>query len=194
MGSSMLLHGRGWRACYHGEPLAYGVAPASAAQYHVQRLRWGQGAMQMLRKMNPLFLEGLSWQQRLSYFSSVIVYIDGVQRLIFYLAPVFFFLFGVLPVHVPNRELLLRLVPYLLLTITSFELLSRGTGYILISERYNMTRFWTYIRATSGYFARKPLRFHVPPKGTGDMPFATYAPQLAIPFLPATALSSSLVS
>ncbi|HEX9484914.1 MAG TPA: glycosyltransferase [Gemmatimonadaceae bacterium] len=194
METSMLLHARGWRSCYHGETLAYGLAPASAAQYHVQRLRWGQGAMQMLRKMNPLFLEGLSWQQRLSYFSSVIVYIDGVQRLIFYLAPVFFFLFGVLPVHVPNRELLLRLVPYLLLTITSFELLSRGTGYILISERYNMTRFWTYIRATSGYFARKPLRFNVTPKGTGDVPFATYAPQLAIAVLSASAFAWALVA
>lgn len=194
METSMLLHARGWKSCYHGETLAYGLAPASAAQYHVQRLRWGQGSMQILRKMNPLFLSGLSWQQRLSYFSSVIVYIDGIQRLIFYLAPVCFFLFGVLPVKVPNHELLLRLVPYLLLTISSFELLARGTGYILISERYNMTRFWTYVMATSGYFARKPLQFNVTPKGAGDVPFATYAPQLAIAALSAGAFAWALVA
>ena len=55
---------RGWKSLYHGETLAYGLAPASAAQYHVQRLRWGQGSMQILRKMNPLFQKGLNWKQR----------------------------------------------------------------------------------------------------------------------------------
>jgi len=177
METSMLLHAAGWTSYYHGETLAYGLAPASAAQYHVQRLRWGQGSMQILRKMNPLFVKGLSVKQKIAYFSSVIVYIDGIQRLIFYIAPVMFFLFGTLPVQVDNDELLVRLIPYLILTIGSFELMSRGTGYMLITERYNMTRFWTYVLATSGYFARKPLKFNVTPKGAGDVPFKTYAPQ-----------------
>ena len=180
METSMLLHARGWSSVYHGETLAYGLAPASAGQYHVQRLRWGQGSMQMLRKMNPLFVKGLTWRQRISYFSSVIVYLDGIQRLIFYIAPVMYFAFGMLPVQVDNGELLVRLVPYMLLMIGSFELLSRGTGYVLISERYNMTRFFTYIMAASGYFARKPLKFNVTPKGAGDVPFKTYAPQVIL--------------
>ena len=194
METSMLLHARGWKSFYHGETLAYGLAPASAAQYHVQRLRWGQGSMQMLRKMNPLFMKGLSWQQRVSYFSSVIVYVDGIQRLIFYLAPVLFFLFGILPVKVENSQLLIRLVPYMLLTIGSFELLSRGTGYILISERYNMTRFWTYVMATSGYFAKKPLKFNVTPKGAGDVPFKTYAPQFYLALLSIVAFVWALIA
>ena len=194
METSMMLHARGWKSFYHGETLAYGLAPASAAQYHVQRLRWGQGSMQILRKMNPLLVKGLTWQQRLSYFSSVIVYMDGMQRLIFYIAPVLYFLFGILPVQVDNHALLIRLVPYMLLTIVSFELLSRGTGYILISERYNMTRFWTYILATSGYFARKPLKFNVTPKGAGDVPFKTYAPQLFLAIISITALLWALIA
>ena len=56
METSMMLHARGWTSYYHGETLAYGLEPASAAQYHVQRLRWGQGSMQILRKMNPLLV------------------------------------------------------------------------------------------------------------------------------------------
>ena len=194
METSMLLHAAGWKSLYHGETLAYGLAPASAAQYHVQRLRWGQGSMQILRKMNPLFQKGLTWKQKLAYFSSVIVYIDGIQRLIFYIAPVLFFLFGVLPVQVDNRELLIRLIPYLVFTIGSFELMSRGTGYILISERYNMTRFWTYVLATSGYFARKPLKFNVTPKGVGDVPFKTYAPQAILAGVSIFALLWALVA
>jgi cellulose synthase (UDP-forming) len=178
METSIVLHGRGWRSVYHGETLAYGLAPSSAFAYHVQRLRWGQGSMQILRKLNPLFYPGLTVPQRLAYLSSTATYLDGIQKLIFYLAPVVFFLTGWLPVNVTNAQLVTRLIPYVLLTIISFEMLSRGTGWILISERYNMAKFWTYIRACSGFFAKKPLKFNVTPKGTGDVPFETYAPQL----------------
>lgn len=183
METSIVLHSRGWRSVYHGETLAYGLAPASAGQYHVQRLRWGQGSMQILRKMNPLFYRGLTWKQRLQYFASVASYFDGLQKLVFYLAPLVFLYTGALPVRVSDRDLMIRLVPYILLTITSFELLSRGTGWILISERYNMTKFFTYILATSALFTRKPLKFKVTPKGEGDVPWRTYAPQLAIAVL-----------
>ena len=194
METSMILHAAGWTSLYHGETLAYGLAPASAAQYHVQRLRWGQGSMQILRKINPLFQKGLTWRQKIAYFSSVIVYVDGIQRLIFYIAPVLFFLFGTLPVKVDNHALLVRLVPYMLLTVGSFELLARGTGYILISERYNMTRFWTYIMASYGFFTNKKLKFNVTPKGAGDVPFNTYAPQFFLAALSLAAFVWALVA
>jgi len=178
METSIVLHGLGWRSVYHGETLAYGLAPSSALAYHVQRLRWGQGSMQILRKLNPLFYPGLTIPQRLAYLTSTATYLDGIQKLIFYLAPVVFFVTGWLPVNVTNAQLITRLVPYVLLTIISFEMLSRGTGWILISERYNMAKFWTYIRACGGFFANKPLKFNVTPKGMGEVPFETYAPQL----------------
>jgi cellulose synthase (UDP-forming) len=183
METSLVLHSKGWESYYHGETLAYGLAPANATQYHVQRLRWGQGTMQIMRKMNPLRMPGLTWKQRISYFSALIVYLDAIQRLVFYLAPIFFFLTGWLPVSADNREFLWRLVPFMLLRITAFELLARGTGYMLIAERYNMTRFWTYLRAIGGFFTTKPLRFNVTPKGAGDVPFKTYAPQFYLVLL-----------
>ncbi|HEY0527901.1 MAG TPA: cellulose synthase catalytic subunit, partial [Gemmatimonadaceae bacterium] len=77
METSIVLHARGWKSAYHGETLAYGLAPSSAFAYHVQRLRWGQGSMQILRKFNPLIYPGLSVPQRLAYFASTSTYIDG---------------------------------------------------------------------------------------------------------------------
>jgi cellulose synthase (UDP-forming) len=194
METSLKLHSQGWTSYYHGETLAYGLAPANATQYHVQRLRWGQGTMQIMRKMNPLFMPGLTWRQRVAYFSALIIYIDSVQRLVFYLAPVMFFLTGMLPVSVSNHDFLVRLVPFMILRIGAFELLARGTGYLLISERYNMTRFWTYVMAISGYFAKKPLKFNVTPKGAGDVPFKTYAPQLYLSVLSIGAIAWALVA
>ena len=183
METSIVLHAQGWKSVYYGETLAYGLAPASAGQYHVQRLRWGQGSMQILRKINPLRYPGLTLMQRIQYFASTFGYLDGLQKLIFYLSPIVYFLFGALPVRVTDQQLLIRLVPFMLLTITSFELLSRGTGWILISERYNMTKFFTYILAITGYFTKRPLKFQVTPKGQGDVPFNTYAPQLTLAVL-----------
>ncbi len=194
METSLVLHSRGWQSYYHGETLAYGLAPANATQYHVQRLRWGQGTMQIMRKMNPLFIPGLTWRQRLSYFSALMIYIDAVQRLVFYLAPVVFFLTGWLPVAVSNSAFLVRLVPFMFLRIGAFELLARGTGYLLIAERYNMTRMWTYVMALSGYFAKKPLKFNVTPKGAGDVPFRTYAPQFYLSVLSVVAFVWALIA
>ncbi len=181
METSIVLQGRGWKAMYHGETLAYGLAPSSALAYHVQRLRWGQGAMQILRKMNPLTYPGLTIAQRIQYFASATTYFDGYMKLILYTAPIIFFFTGMLPVSITNRELLIRLIPYIVFMILAFEMLSRGTGWMLISERYNMVRFWTYIRATTALFRDKPLKFQVTPKGRGGVvPFKFYAPQFAI--------------
>lgn len=188
METSLVLHARGWKSVYYGEMLAYGLAPASAGQYHVQRLRWGQGSMQILRKLNPLRYPGLNWVQRIQYVASTTVYFDGYQKLVFYLAPMLFFFTGWLPVETTDRELLTRLLPYLFLTIISFELLSRGTGWILISERYNMAKFTTYMAAVPALFTRRTLKFNVTPKGTGSVPFYTYGPQLVLFVLSLTSL------
>jgi cellulose synthase (UDP-forming) len=180
METSIALHGRGWKSRYHGETLAYGLAPASATQYHVQRLRWGTGSMQILRKLNPLRYPGLTWKQRLQYMASCVDYLDGLQKLVFIAAPLLFFFTGWLPVSADDGEFLLRLVPYMVLTLLSFEMLSRGTGWVMLSERYGMTRFFTYILALAGFFRTKPVPFVVTPKGTADVPFRTYAPQLFV--------------
>jgi cellulose synthase (UDP-forming) len=188
METSLVLHARGWKSVYYGESLAYGLAPASAGQYAVQRLRWGQGSMQVLRKYKPLRHKGLSWPQRLCYFSSTLGYLDGPVKLVLYLAPVVFFFTGILPIHVEERAFLVRFLPYLVLNLIMFELLFRGTGFLLIAERYNMAKFWIYTLALSGFFARGKLDFNVTPKGQGDVPFRTYAPQLILAILTVTSI------
>jgi cellulose synthase (UDP-forming) len=194
METSLLLHARGWKSVYYGESLAYGLAPGSAAAFHVQRLRWGQGSMQILKKFNPLTHPGLSVPQRICYFASVTSYLDGFQKLILYGAPLAFFLTGAFPIRVSNDEFLVRFVPYLILSLLMFETLARGMGYLWIAERYNMAKFWTYVRAVSGYFARGKLKFNVTPKGAGHVPFRTYAPQVVLIVATILAVVWSLVA
>lgn len=178
--TSLLLHAAGWRSAYYGESLAYGLAAGSATAFHVQHLRWGQGAMQVLRRFNPLTHPGLSMSQRVSYFGSLTAYVGGVQKLVFYSAPLVFFLTGALPIQAVDREFLVRFLPFLLLSFVLSELVSRGTANTWISERYQMAKFWTYTRAVVSVLWPRPLKFKVTPKGPGHVPFRTYAPHVVL--------------
>ncbi|MDP9349649.1 MAG: glycosyltransferase, partial [Gemmatimonadota bacterium] len=178
--TSLRLHARGWSSAFYGESLAYGLAPGSATAFHTQHLRWGQGAMQVLRKFNPLTYPGLTLSQRISYFGSLTAYVSGVQRLILYTAPLVFFFTGAFPVRAPEGEFLARFVPFLVLSFVLSELMARGTFHAWISERYGMAKFWTHTRAVASYFSRRPLRFNVTPKGPGDVPFRSYAPHVVL--------------
>jgi cellulose synthase (UDP-forming) len=180
METTIRLHQAGWKTAYHRETLAYGLAPGAAGAYHVQRMRWGQGAMQVLRKLKPLTLKGLTLPQRLAYFAGVACYFEGWQKAVFYLMPLLFFFTGVLPVAGDQSAFLIRLFPYVTLCILAFELLSRGTGYILLSERFTMVRVWTYMLAALAIFTRRPLRFNVTPKGHSSVPRTAYMPQATL--------------
>jgi cellulose synthase (UDP-forming) len=180
METTMQFHAHGYKSAYHRETLAYGLAPGAAGAYHVQRLRWGQGAMQVLRKLRPLTMRGLTLQQRIAYFAGTACYFEGWQKAVFYLMPLFYFFTGILPVGGEQHAFLIRLIPYIVISIGAFELLSRGTGYLILSERFTMVRVWTYMMAALAVFTRKPLKFNVTPKGHSAVPRMAYAPQLTL--------------
>ncbi len=179
--TSILLHAQGFRSVYLNESLAYGLAPDSVRPFLVQRLRWGQGAMQVLRRANPLRLRGLTLAQRLSYFTSMTTYFDGYQKTVYYLAPLVYFTTGVLPIVAFDVVFLLHFIPYIALFLLGFEMVARGAGSTRLTEQYNMSKFFTMIRTTHGLFARKPLQFHTTPKtATGGSNLRLLWPQAAV--------------
>jgi cellulose synthase (UDP-forming) len=165
--TSIKLHKRGWKSVYYSRSLAFGLAPSSAIPFLKQRLRWGQGAMQVWRQEGILFTRGLSFRQRLSYLATVLAYFEGWQRLVFFMAPVIVLTTGTMPILQMDREFLMRFIPYYLLTFWVFEEVARGYGRSLLTEQYNMMRFAVFITATFGFFLKK-LRFVVTPKQMGE--------------------------
>ena len=158
--TSLRLHKRGWRSVYHPESLAFGLAPTSVGPFLSQRVRWGQGAMQVWRKEGILFARGLTLPQRLNYLASVLTYFDGWQKGVFYLAPVVVLSTGVMPISTLNEAFLLHFLPYYILTFWVFEELGRGHGRSVMIEQYNMARFAAFCWATLGLF-RNTVRFKV---------------------------------
>lgn len=180
--TSIRIHGRGWRSVYRNEVLAYGISPQTPLPYHVQRLRWGQGAMQVLRRRdNPLLASNLTLAQRLNYFASNLHYFEGFEKLVFYLAPPIYLSTGILPIRAVTGEFVVRFLAYYLSLYLAFRLSSRGHGVGILSEAYKMARYYTYIKTTFGLLARRKLKFAVTQKeGETKVPVGAAVPQLFV--------------
>ena len=178
--TSLKLHAAGWNSAFYGESLVYGLAAHSAVAFHTQHLRWGQGAMQVIKRFNPLTYPGLTLHQRISYFGSLTAYVGGLQKLVFFAAPLLFFFTGVLPIRALNADFMLHFVPFLVLSFLLSEAQARGRSNTWVAERFHMVKFWTYTRAVFSIFSRKPRKFNVTPKGAGHVPFRIYAPHVVL--------------
>lgn len=180
--TSVALHKAGFRSVYVPTALAFGLAPATAYPFLGQRVRWGQGAMQVLRN-ELFFLRGkLTIAQRLNYLASALTYFDGWQKGIFYLAPVWVLMTGSMPLVADTPTFLLLFVPYFILTFLVFEEVGRGFGRASLIEQYNMTRFAAFIWATLGLL-RQNMRFRVTRKSATTATRAEsslMAPQLLV--------------
>ncbi len=161
--TSMMIHSRGWKSVYVDEPLAYGRAPVNIAEYFVQRLRWAKGAFQILRSFNPLSQKGLNLMQRLSYFSSVSHFVEGITKIVYYLLPAFYFLFGIVPIY-PYPPVIIGMLIYFGTTRMMLEALTGRLSNLFFDDVYSVIRSFIYLMALPAFFRGKNIRFRVTPK------------------------------
>jgi cellulose synthase (UDP-forming) len=167
MHTSMSLHAAGWRTVYHDRELAVGIAPDDADAFLGQRLRWTQGAMQIFRHDNPLVRRGLTWRQRLSYFSSVAYVFEYLPKAIYLVTPMVALSFGALPMTNMGWNLLFRFLPYWALGVVASRLLTGGTNPYFQSERFHLAKMAIALHAMAALVWPGELNFRVTPK-TGD--------------------------
>lgn len=97
--TGMLIESAGFVSLAIPEPLASGRTPHSFKEHIKQRTRWGRGVIVTARKLHLFRRPGLTFAQRISYWSSVAYWYSPVKNLIYVLSPLFFAVFG-LPVFV----------------------------------------------------------------------------------------------
>lgn len=146
--TSIRLHKKGYQSIYMQQSMAYGVAPSNVMPFLSQRVRWGQGAMQVWKSEGILTCKGLTFAQRLNYLASVLTYFDGWQKGLFYVAPVIVLFTGIMPIEAINKDFLIHFIPFYLLSFFVFEELGRGYGKMYFIEQYNFARFSSFARAT----------------------------------------------
>lgn len=188
MHTAIRLQKVGYRTVYHPEPVAYGVAPTDFGEYQRQRLRWGQGNVQVCREERIPFTRGLTLAQRLCYFELGFLYLEGWTRLLFYLTPPIVLMTGFAPIG-HTEHLFWFLLPYLVTTYLFFEEMSRGSLRIPINEQLVMARFPVYIASTFGLFLNR-IRWRVSSKEfVGHLQAYLLMPQIIVLLLSLVAIA-----
>jgi cellulose synthase (UDP-forming) len=149
--TSIRLHKRGWTSVYYGRPLAFGRASTRLVPFLERCHRRVRGGMQVWRRERIAFARGLSLRQRAAYLSTVLAYLEGWQRLVLYIAPALVLATGALPIAQLDRDFVLRFVPYYLLACWVFDETTRGYGRVVLSERFRMIRFPTFVTAAAAF-------------------------------------------
>ena len=163
--TTIRLHRRGWKTVYHNEVLARGLAADDAAQYQLQRNRWGTGAMQVLRAENPLFVSGLSLGQRLAYASTLLGWFDSWRTLGFLILPPVVLLTGRIPIVADGLTFAAIFGLTYALQQVALYLLGRGAYRPVLSIVFDLVRMSPNFLATLSLFVPRTPRFRVTPKG-----------------------------
>lgn len=163
--TTIRLHRAGWKTIYHNEVLARGLAADDAAQYQLQRNRWGTGAMQVLRTENPLTVPGLTLGQRLGYAATLLGWFDSWRTLGFLLLPPLVLVTGQIPILADGRTFALAFGVTYALQQAALYLLGRGAYRPVLSVVFDLVRMSPNFAATMTLFTSRTPRFRVTPKG-----------------------------
>ena len=161
------LHCRGYNSVYITHPMVCGLSPETYSAYIIQRSRWAQGMVQLVLQHNPLFARGLTLPQRLCYFNSCLFWFFGLARVVYFIAPAGFLIFGLSIYHASWLQVLAYALPYVLSTLLLMDFFYSIARRPLFSEIYESLQAMFLIPAVLSVLVnpRKPA-FKVTPKET----------------------------
>ena len=167
MATSMRLHAMGWKSVYHHETLAVGLAPDDLSSMLKQRLRWAQGTMQVMLRENPLVQRGLTVAQKILYFATMWSYLSGFAAIVYFVAPVVYLCFGILPVKSISATYFYHFIPFMIANQLLFLVVSKGIS-TWRGQQYSLALFPIWLKAVTSAIANvyfdRPLGFVVTPK------------------------------
>jgi cellulose synthase (UDP-forming) len=176
MHTTIRLHRHGWESIYHNEVLAHGLAARDATEYQAQRLRWGTGAMQILRLEHPFTRRGLSLSQRLAYAATILGWFDAWRTLGYVLLPLVVIFSGTIPIHAPFAVFVIAFGVTFALQRLAMALLSRGYAPQGMAALFEFVRLQSNLKATLTYFRRGERSFSVTAKHATDERRRTQVP------------------
>ena len=162
------LHRRGYRSRYVNKPMVCGLAAGAYADYMLQHTRWAQGSVQIMLLHNPLFERGLSIAQRLCYFNACLFWFFGIARIVYFVAPAGFLIFGLSIYHASASQIVAYSLPHVASTFLITSFLFGRTRRLFFSEIYESIQsvFLTPAVLSTVRHPHKPS-FKVTPKNMG---------------------------
>ena len=164
--TAMILHAKGYHSVFLNESLSIGLQPETVMSFIAQRVRWAQGALQLLHFKNPLTLPGLKLSQRIAYLASFSYWFFPFSRITTILAPSLFLLFGVMVYDATTLQYAIYGVPYFLSTMIFSDFIFGKIRWPLISDVYEMVQTPLAAPALAAtLISPGKLSFRVTPKG-----------------------------
>jgi cellulose synthase (UDP-forming) len=164
--TSLVLHARGYRSAYLGQPMVAALAPETFSGFVTQRMRWAQGMVQIFLLRNPLFIRGLTIWQRLSYLSDCLFWFFPFARLVYMLAPTAYLFFGLKIYRASTQQFLAYALPYFIASLYATSAVFGRTRWPFVSYVYEVMQSMFSISAVWQTLRRpRAPSFKVTPKG-----------------------------
>ena len=156
----------GYTTLYYPRPMVCGLQPETYSGFIVQRVRWGQGMMQIFLLKNPLLLRGLTVMQRVLYLNFAFFSGFSLARFILLLAPPAYILFDVNLCDATPEALVTYAAPSLIGALISTQYFYGRVRWPFISQIYEVIQS-VYVLPSIAQVLRRPRSpsFKVTPKG-----------------------------
>jgi cellulose synthase (UDP-forming) len=164
-GTALKLHAKGFNSVYLNKAMTMGLSPESFDSFIIQRSRWAKGMVQILLLRNPLRERGLSAAQRICYLNACMFWLFGFARIIFFLSPLMFLVFGLRVYNASLMQVLVYAIPHLVASYFVSNHLYGRLRHPFYSELFEIIQSIYLIPAVVSVFLN-PLapRFRVTPK------------------------------
>lgn len=125
-GTGILLQKKKYIGIAINEPLASGLSPTDLKSLIQQRVRWARGVITTNRKMHIWLSPHLKLSQKINYWASCWYWYAPLKRLIYFMSPILYAVFGYVVIKCNLWEILLFWLPMYITSNISLRLLSRN--------------------------------------------------------------------
>ncbi len=163
--TGMKIQSRGYQSKYLNEIHASGLAPETLEDLFNQRIRWARGVIQTFKTFNPMRMKGLKLKQKLLYLSTFSYWYFGLWRLVFFLAPILFSLFGIVVLNAEALTMFMIWVPMFFFTNLTFRYFTNNVRGVSWSHIYDTILFPQILAGVlKETFGIRMSKFKVTPK------------------------------
>ncbi|MEO6397193.1 MAG: glycosyltransferase [Tepidiformaceae bacterium] len=161
--TSLRIHRAGWKTVFHHGEAAKGLAPDDYDGFILQRLRWANGSMQVIRR--EWRRRGLTLAQRLNYMASTGTYFDAYRKLIMLLIPPAILFADQLPVRAPGLVFFVAWAVQFASITAANKALGRGYHRFWRTEMFDLMKLFAFVSAGLALAIERSVHFRVTPKG-----------------------------
>lgn len=164
--TSMMMHAdteNKWESVHHPDVECKMLSTQDVDSWIKQHQRYAEGSLDIAFKDNPLFIKGLSWRQKLCYFSTIWSYFAPLWILIFLLCPIVFFFSLSLPVKAYSFDFFKYFLPFQIMNTITITLGCWGIS-TKRGDQYYISSFWFMLMALYSVARGKKVQFNVTPK------------------------------